>query len=137
MCRGGQAERTSDTLTVMRWGLYTFLFKHFPKQKHLPDSAHPPSHTHFPEICASHVRNELNGILKRGVIITSKFIHNIAQKEPEDSHIPSLFLALLTQTLSGDKGWKDWGPLWTRGKPGKASESSPSFPILICGERKA
>lgn len=52
------------------------------------------------------------------------------------SHSLPLFLALLTQTLWGQRVEALAPTPQTLGKPGKASESIPSFPILIHGKRR-
>ena len=67
------------------------------------------------------MQNELNGLLKRGVIITSKFIHKVAHRArggpPTLSLSPSL--SLETKRVEGQWSPLDWG------KPGKASEQQP------------
>lgn len=67
------------------------------------------------------MQNELNGVLKRGVIIASKFIHKVAQRArgvpPTLSLSPSLSLG--TKRVEAQWSPLDWG------KPGEASEQQP------------
>lgn len=71
---------------------------------------------------------ELNGILKRGVIITSQFIHNIAQKDTEDSHIPSLFILPFLHQLSwGTSGRRTGVPSRPMGRQARPERAAHHF----------
>lgn len=104
--RERKREDKGVTVVVLR-GEGCSLFERFFRKRGIC----PPSGTasNF-EAHVSHMRCGLNGILKRGVIITPKFIHIIAQTDTEDSHTPSLFFSPCLHRLSGDKGWKHWPP---------------------------
>lgn len=84
------------------------------------------THSKFHD-CESHMRSELNGFLKRGVIIISKFIHNIAQKDTEDSQILSLFSRPpYTDPLWGQRVEGLESPL----DPGEARQGLREQPII-------
>lgn len=105
--------------------LHTLLFKRFPKKKGASAPFRTPSYSHD---CESHMRSELNGILRGGAIITSKFIHNIAQKDTEDSHIPSLFFSPFLRRLSlGTKGGRTGVPSRPKGSQARPQRAAHHF----------
>lgn len=123
VCESKERQREAAVLFRGEGCFYTLYFKAFSKtEASACPSPHIPSNFHD---CERHMRCEQNGVLKRGVIITSKFIHNTAQKDTEDSHSPSLFFSPSLHRLSlGTKGGRTGvpsGPGGSQARPQRAA----------------